>query len=358
METPINEFQNEPAQQKKKKGRTGLVIFLLLLLLAVAGGGAYYYLQRQQPQKTVDSYLKAIQKMDIAAMETLLQSQDVSALDTVELRSDMYTEFFKSMNSRMTYEITKNAYHFQEGTAEVTAKIQYVDGTNIFMETISEFLRQIVSSAFSGESLSEEETQQKLASILTETAKTVDGEMTETTITYPVVKTDSGWKIAALDAETVKFMSANFSGVEDEINASLEQMAAGADAAAPEAAGTSIDMNNEKFSIRYTQHRTAKDINGSPCLMLYYDYTNNSSTPSSAMVDVSIQAYQDGVLCDAAIPEAHDEAVDRFMQEVQPGQTVNVCQVFSLGSTTDVTLQATDTFNFDGDTTSQVLTLQ
>lgn len=356
METPINEFQNEPTQHKKK-GRTGLVIFLLLLL-AVAGGGAYYYTQRQQPQETVNAYLKAIQQMDIAAMENLLQSQDVSALDTVELRSDMYTEFFKNMNSQMTYEITKNAYHFQEGTAEVTAKIQYVDGTNIFMETISEFLRQIVSSAFSGENLSEEETQQKLASILTETAKTAEGEMTETTITYPVVKTDSGWKIAALDAETVKFMSANFSGVEDEINASLEQMAAGTDSAAPEATGTSIDMTNEKFSIRYTQHRTANDINGSPCLMLYYDYTNNSSTPSSAMVDVSIQAYQDGVLCDAAISEAHDEAVDRFMQEIQPGQTVNVCQVFSLRSTADVTLQATDTFNFDGDTASQVLTLQ
>lgn len=358
METPINEFQNEPAQPKKKKGRTGLVVFLLLLLLAVAGGGAYYYTQRQQPQKAVDAYLKAIQQMDITAMENLLQSQDVSALDTVELRSDMYTEFFKSMNSQMTYEITKNAYHFQEGTAEVTAKIQYVDGTNIFMETISEFLRQIVSSAFSGESLSEEETQQKLASILTETAKTIEGEKTETTITYPVVKTDSGWKITALDTETVKFMSANFSGVEDEINASLEQMTVGADSAVPKSPGTSIDMTNEKFSIRYTQHRTANDINGSPCLMLYYDYTNNSNTPSSAMVDVSIQAYQDGVLCDAAIPEAHDEAVDRFMQEIQPGQTVNVCQVFSLRSTTDVTLQATDMFNFDGDTTSQILTLQ
>ncbi len=358
METPINEFQNEPAQPKKKKGRTGLVVFLLLLLLAVAGGGAYYYTQRQQPQKAVDAYLKAIQQMDITAMENLLQSQDVSALDTVELRSDMYTEFFKSMNSQMTYEITKNAYHFQEGTAEITAKIQYVDGTNIFMETISEFLRQIVSSAFSGESLSEEETQQKLASILTETAKTIEGEKTETTITYPVVKTDSGWKITALDAETVKFMSANFSGVEDEINASLEQMTVGADSAVPKSPGTSIDMTNEKFSIRYTQHRTANDINGSPCLMLYYDYTNNSNTPSSAMVDVSIQAYQDGVLCDAAIPETHDEAVDRFMQEIQPGQTVNVCQVFSLRSTTDVTLQATDMFNFDGDTTSQILTLQ
>ena len=180
METPINEFQNEPAQPKKKKGRTGLVVFLLLLLLAVAGGGAYYYTQRQQPQKAVDAYLKAIQQMDITAMENLLQSQDVSALDTVELRSDMYTEFFKSMNSQMTSEITKNAYHFQEGTAQITAKIQYVDGTNIFMETISEFSARLFPALFPVKASLGRTDQQKLASILTETAKTIEGEKTET----------------------------------------------------------------------------------------------------------------------------------------------------------------------------------
>lgn len=359
METSINEFQNEPAQQKKKKGRTGLIVFLLLLLLAVIGGGAYYYTQRQEPQKAVDAYLKAIQQMDINTMENLLQSQDVSALDTVELRSDMYTEFFKSMNSQMTYEITKNAYHFQEGTAEVTAKIQYVDGTNIFMETISEFLRQLTFSAISGKDFSMKESEENFVSILTETAKTVEGKKIETTVTYSVVKTDSGWKIAALDAETVKFMASNYSGMENEINAFLEKQPSTLDSTVPESSGTTINMDNEKFSIRYTQHRVANDINGAPCLMLYYDYTNNSNTPSSAMVDVSIQAYQDGVRCDVAIPEIRDKAAeDHFTAEVQPGQTINVCQVFSLRSTEDVTLQATDAFNFDGDTTSQVLALQ
>lgn len=355
MET-TTEYQNNTSKPKKKKGRVVLILFLLLLILAVAGGGAYYYFQRQQPQETVEAFLQSIQEMDLTTMEGMLQSQDVSALDAVELRTDTYAELFKKMNSQMTYEITKNNFSIQNGTAEVTARIQYVDGTNIYMEAISEFLRQIVASAFSGETLTEEQTEEKLVSILNETAQTMEGEMTETTVTYPLVKTDTGWKIVSLDEETIKFMSANFSGIEDEINASLNQMSDSA--ASDTATGNSIDMTNGKFSIRYTQHRTTTDLNGNPCLMLYYDYTNNGTTPSSAMVDVSIQAYQDGVLLSAAIPEANDEAVDRYMEEIQPGQTVNVCQVFALNGNGDVTLQATDTFNLGGDNTSQLLTLQ
>ena len=46
----------------------------------------------------------------------------------------------------------------------------------------------------------------------------------ETDITYPVIKTDSGWKIVSLDDETVKIMSANFKSVEEEINNSLNNM--------------------------------------------------------------------------------------------------------------------------------------
>lgn len=349
-------YQNNPSAPKKKKGRLGLILFLLLLILAVAGGAAYYLTQRQQPRKTVEAFLQSIQKLDLPAMENMLQSQDVSALDEVELRTDTYAELFKKMNSQMTYEITKNNFHIQDGTAEITARIRYVDGTSIYVEAISEFLRQIVSSAFSGESLTEEQTEEKLVSILNEKAQTMEGEMTETNVTYPLVKTDTGWKIAALDEETIKFMSANFSGIEDEINASLNQMSDSA--ASDTTSGTSIDMTNDRFSIRYTQHRTANDLNGSPCLLLYYDYTNNGTTASSAMVDVSIQAYQDGVLLNAAIPETNDEAVDRYMEEIQPGQTVNVCQVFALNGSGDVTLQATDTFHLGGNNASQVLTLQ
>ena len=48
------------------------------------------------------------------------------------------------------------------------------------------------------------------------------------------------------------------------------------------------------------------------------------------MVDVNLTAYQNDAALEAAIPANSDEAVDAFMKEIQPGETVNVCQAFSL----------------------------
>ena len=85
--------------------------------------------------------------------------------------------------------------------------------------------------------------------------------------------------------------------------------------------------------------------------MVYYDYTNNSSSASSAMVDVSLKAYQHGESCEAAIPENNDDAINHFTAEIQPGQTVNVCQAFTLTDESDVTVQAQEAFSFDEDAT-------
>ena len=53
------------------------------------------------------------------------------------------------------------------------------------------------------------------------------------------------------------------------------------------------------------------------------------------------------------------EAVDAFMKEIQPGETVNVCQAFSLNDMSPVTLHASDEFGLDtGITAAQTLNLQ
>ena len=96
----------------------------------------------------------------------------------------------------------------------------------------------------------------------------------ETDITYPVIKTDSGWKIVSLDDETVKIMSANFKSVEEEINNSLNNMdgedSSGSSSNAPEAsADDTLNLTTEKFTIKYTKHTITKDFAGNPCIMVY-----------------------------------------------------------------------------------------
>ena len=65
------------------------------------------------------------------------------------------------------------------------------------------------------------------------------------------------------------------------------------------------------------------------------------------MVDVNLTAYQNDAALEAAIPANSDEAVDAFMKEIQPGETVNVCQAFSLNDMSQVTLHASDAFGLD-----------
>lgn len=362
-ETVIPDDPEHKTPIKKKRKKAGLIIFLTVLILAAAGGVGYYFMERQKPINTVKTFLGDIQKLNFDGMKSQLQSNDMSALDNADITNNAYTAFFQNVNQKMTFEIKKTSFSLANGTANVTAKIRYIDGSDIYKETITEFLKQIVSTAFSGEELTEEQTQQKLAALLEEKAGTVQDKFAETEITYPLIKAGGYWKIVSLDAETVKFMSANFTNVQDEINQSLVEMET-SDSQQEQTAQTTdsastIDMSNDKFTIHYKQHRVAKDVSGAPCLLVYYDYSNNGSSVSSAMVDVNLQAYQNGQPLTAAIPESDDNAIDQFMAEVQPGQAVTVCQAFALADETDVTLEAGEAFSFGGGTiTSQIIKIK
>lgn len=348
--------------RKKKKKKKGLIIVLVILILAAAAGTVFYFLQRRQPVNTVTEFLEDAKAMDLEGMSALLQNNDLTVLDNADITNAAYTNFFSTINQKMDFDITKTDFSILNGTANVTAHIRYIDGSNIYRETITEFLKQIVSTAFSGESLTEEETQQKLASLLEETAAFAEDTYAEVDITYPLIKAGGTWKIVSLDENTAKMMSANFTNVQDEINDSLVEMENASDSGAeqaPEASsGDSIDMTNDKFTIHYTRHQVANDFAGSPCLLVYYEYSNNGTSASSAMVDVSLQAYQNGQALSAAIPETDDAAIDQFMTEIEPGQVVTVCQAFSLIDESDVTLQAGEAFSLGGGTvTTQVLQL-
>ena len=115
----------------------------------------------------------------------------------------------------------------------------------------------------------------------------------------------------------------------------------------PATSDGTIDLSNQRFSIHYTRNVVSTDFGGEPCLLVYYDYTNNGESSSSAMVDVNLTAYQNDAALEAAIPANCDEAVDAFMKEIQPGETVNVCQAFSLNDMSPGTLHASDAFGLD-----------
>ena len=368
-----NDFEDNSPRRKKKSKKPLIICLVILLIAAVAGGVAWYLNERHKPVEATEKFLTGMQNMDFTTMENLLQSHDLSALDDADIRDSAYTDFFTTVNKKMTYKITKNKFDIQNGTAKVTVHMKYIDGTNIYAATIQEYTRKVAVAAYAGKTMTQDDIQEMLASLLTENASTADEKYSDIDITYPLIKIGDEWKIVSLDDTTVKVMCANFKNVKDEISSQLNDDSsdsssdASADSTEPsdtsdsaQTAGSSIDITSDKFSVRFKQFAVSKDYGGNPCLMIYYDYANSGDSQSSAFVDFTLQASQNGESLEGTYPEANDTAVDNYMNTIDPGKTVTVCQVFLLKDTTsDVTLQGKETLNVSGgQTTSQVLKLQ
>ena len=368
-----NDFEGDTPHRKKKSKKPLVICLIILLIAAAAGGTAWYMMQRHKPVEATEKFLTGMQNMDFTTMENLLQSHDLSALDDADIRDSAYTDFFTTINKKMTYKITKNKFDIQNGTAKVTVHMKYIDGTNIYAATIQEYTRKVAVAAYAGKTMTQDDIQEMLASLLTENASTADEKYSDIDITYPLIKIGDEWKIVSLDDTTVKVMCANFKNVKDEISSQLNDDSsdsssdASADSTEPsdtsdsaQTAGSSIDITTDKFSVRFKQFAVSKDYGGNSCLMIYYDYTNSGDSQSSAFVDFTLQASQNGESLEGTYPEANDTAVDNYMNTIDPGKTVTVCQVFLLKDTTSyVTLQGKETLNVSGgQTTSQVLKLQ
>ena len=368
-----NDFEDNSPRRKKKSKKPLIICLIILLIAAAAGGVAWYLNERHKPAEATENFLTGMQNMDFTTMENLLQSHDLSALDDADIRDSAYTDFFTTVNKKMIYKITKNKFDIQNGTAKITVHMKYIDGTNIYAATIQEYTRKVAVAAYAGKTMTQDDIQEMLASLLTENASTADEKYSDIDITYPLIKIGDEWKIVSLDDTTVKVMCANFKNVKDEISSQLndDSSDSSSDASADstessdtadsaQTAGSSIDITTDKFSVRFKQFAVSKDYGGNPCLMIYYDYTNSGESQSSAFVDFTLQASQNGESLEGTYPEANDTAVDNYMNTIDPGKTVTVCQVFLLKDTTsDVTLQGKETLNVSGgQTTSQVLKLQ
>ena len=352
----VPEYDESSAEDKPRRRIAPMIILplvILVVLATIASVSLWYLSQRSQVKESLEEYLSYVQDMDFDRMESMIQSNDLSALENADITNEIFYDFFRSLNQDMTYTVNRVKLDINNNTARGVGHIRYVDGTEIYKETISEFLKKMVTTAFDGKELTEQETQKKLVDMLKENASNTELTYAEADILYPMVKVDGVWKIVSLDDETVRIMSANFKNVQDEIDRTINgetvSTEEGPKTYVPEN-GQSLDLSTDQFSIRYNKHVLAKDFAGNPCLLLYYDYTNNSSEVSSAMVDVQISAYQHGQKCPAAIPESLDTAIDQYIKEVKPGETVLVCQAFELSDDTDVTVQAEEAFRLSDDT--------
>ncbi len=119
-----------------------------------------------------------------------------------------------------------------------------------------------------------------------------------------------------------------------------------------------IDFNMGKYIVKYTGHAIGSDYEGNPCLIVYYDFTNNSDEVTSAQMAAYIQVFQNGIQCESAIFMDENEAIRNYSTNVQPGVTINVGEAFKISDMSDVTIEASEAFSFDTTKDTMVIQLQ
>ena len=297
-------------------------------------------------------------------MESLLEEQDLTALEDADLSNPAYHDFFTDVNERMTFAITRIDFGLTRSDAKVTARIHHVDGAELYEKVLNDFLLDIVSNAFSGETFAQEETEGKLASLLADTYAMLPLRYTDTEISYPMVKTEEGWKVAALDEITVKVMSANFKSIQEEIQNLLTGGNQTRSAEGEEGSDKSvinltptdvIHISTQEYEVSFDRFAISQDLSGKNCLLYYYTYKNLSAEPSSAINDLTLKVFQDGKELSPGNPNDNEPALGNYYKQVEPGQTLTICEAFSLPEVSNVSVQVTDSY---GDSATQVLRIQ
>ncbi len=119
-----------------------------------------------------------------------------------------------------------------------------------------------------------------------------------------------------------------------------------------------IDFKGETFKVTYTKHEIGTDWEGNPCLLYYFNFTNNGEEATSAMVTSYFQCFQNGIECESTFTDESNEAMDNYSKDIQPGVTLEVCEVFSLEDTSEVTIEASDWVSFSDKKDTQKITLE
>ena len=349
---------------KKKKSRAPILVLIILLLIAGLSGAGYYIYLREQPKKEVSRFLDYAQAFNVEGMASCVKNQDLGDLENNRLNVDSYQTFFQAVNEKMSYEIT--GLDFKNTSATVTAKITYFDGTETYKEAISEFFRSGMQQLFTGGDMTPAQNEELLSEILTEKAKDLPDTLTTTTIKYPCEKENGNWIITEVNEDTINVITANFGAFTTELEESEENLnSLESDGTAGDSGTESSDPSSsddgvlnytcDNFTLVYDRYELSEDYSGNQCLLVYYNYTNNSDEASQPMVNVSLRAMQNGETCSAAFPVDHNTEMDNYMAEIPAGETVSVCQSFELKDTSDVTMELSEAYSFNEDVDTQII---
>lgn len=94
-----------------------------------------------------------------------------------------------------------------------------------------------------------------------------------------------------------------------------------------------------------------KNVNDVSCILIYSNFTNNSSDSVSADDNMILKAFQDGVELEQVYHSEYSEQTKNYSKKIKPGKSIEVCEIFQLSNKkSDVELEISNAFLIGGDT--------
>lgn len=94
-----------------------------------------------------------------------------------------------------------------------------------------------------------------------------------------------------------------------------------------------------------------KNIDRVSCILIYSEFTNNSSSSTSASENMLLKVFQDGVELEDIYNSKYSEQTKNYYKKVKEGKTIEVCEIFQLSNKkSDVEIEITNAFLIGGDT--------
>lgn len=106
-----------------------------------------------------------------------------------------------------------------------------------------------------------------------------------------------------------------------------------------------INADFDTFSIKYVSHEVSTDYDGNPCLIVYFDFTNNKDEPTSASMSIYSQVFQNGVECELAFVTNNDY-IDNASKDIQKGTTIRVGTARKISDMSDIDILLKEAFSF------------
>ncbi|MCX7614927.1 MAG: DUF4878 domain-containing protein [Clostridiales bacterium] len=196
--------------------KTIYAFMIVLITIGLFGCSA-----SSKPEDTVKNFFEATKVFDFEKMKTYVNS-DIGNLglyskDTEDNKvGEYFLDYLKENASKITYEIKKS--EITDKTAKVTVDCKYNDSLPLMKEVVGEYLKQAISTAFSGMELTEEKSNEMIKNILNEKKANSKVTTIQKTIEINCTKKDGNWKIDSISGDLGNVITSNFLTAANEIS--------------------------------------------------------------------------------------------------------------------------------------------